>query len=164
MTVEELVRKAAAINYEIIIAHGLDGGVGFEWQGLFIHDPFADPQYGAFPVDPAQQYGDAYRQSIFVTDPAKALEMAQRQLREKAGEDLCRYCVDNHLDATAVIETACGVKVLATGNRLETLTDEGVATVWSHLEEIGNATIDWKRLVEEPWRSSNNTRSNGPIS
>jgi hypothetical protein len=78
MTVDELVRKTALLNYEIIITHGLtDGGVGFEWQGLFIHDPFADPQYGAFSVDPVEQYGDANTGSIFVSDPAKAFEMAQ---------------------------------------------------------------------------------------
>ena len=68
MTDDELVRKTALLNCEIIITHGLtEGGVGFEWHGLFIHDPFADPQYGAFPVDPVQQYGDAYTGSIFVS-------------------------------------------------------------------------------------------------
>lgn len=134
MTAEELARKTAAINYELIITHGLDGCIGFEWQGLFIHDPFVDPQYGAFPVNPAQQYGEAYTQSIFVTDPASALEMAQQQLREKASDDLRRYCVKHGLDEAAVIESACGVRVQEAGSVLEALTDEEVATVWSHVD------------------------------
>lgn len=138
MTVEDFARKTAAINYEIIVTHGLsDAGIGFEWQGLFIHDPFSDPQYGAFPVDPVRQYGDAYVNSSFVTDPAKALVMARQQLREKAGQDLCRYCVENDLDATAVIETACGVKAPESGDLLETLTDEQITKVWAHVEQIG---------------------------
>jgi len=117
MTAEGLARKTAAINYEIIITHGLsDGGVGFEWRGLFIHDPFADPQYGAFPVDAAQQYGEAYTESIFVTNPASALQMAQRQLREKASEDLRRYCGKHGLDAAAILETVCGVRVAGHDN------------------------------------------------
>jgi hypothetical protein len=60
--------------------------------------------------------------------------MAQQQLREKTGADLSRYCVAHCLDAAAVIETACGVKVPETGNRLETLTDEEIATVWSQVD------------------------------
>ena len=111
MTDEELVRKTAKINYEIVITHGLsDAGVGFEWQGLFIHDPFTDPQYGAFPVNPAEQYGAAYFESVFVTDPAAALQMAQQQLRDRASEDLRRYCADHEGDADgpiSVIEAAC---------------------------------------------------------
>ncbi|MGA2116074.1 MAG: hypothetical protein ABSH56_15140 [Bryobacteraceae bacterium] len=136
MTAEELVRKTATINYEIVITHGLDGGVGFEWHGLFIHDPFADPQYGAFPADPIEQYGDAYTGSIFATDPASALEMAQRQLREKAGEDLSRYCVEHGVDAAAVIESICGSRMAESGNPLETLTDEQVASVWAHVDSL----------------------------
>jgi hypothetical protein len=134
MTTDELARKTAAINYEIIITHGLDGGVGFEWQGLFIHDPFTDPQYGAFPVDPAQQYGEAYTGSIFFSDPVSALQMAQRQLREKANEDLSRYCAEHGLDAATVLESVCGTKVPECGNALQSLTDEEVATVWSHVD------------------------------
>jgi hypothetical protein len=134
MTAEGLARKTAAINYEIIITHGMNGGVGFEWRGLFIHDPFTDPQYGAFPVDPAQQYGDAYMESIFATDPASALKMAQQQLREKAADDLNRYCAEHGLDAAAVIESDCGVRMTESGNPLAELTDEQVASVWSHVD------------------------------
>lgn len=134
MTAEELARKTAAINYEIVITHGLDGGVGFEWQDIFIHDPFTDPQYGAFPVDPAQQYGDAYTQSLFVSDPASALQMAQRQLREKSSQDLRRYCIEHGLDAAAIIETVCGVRVMEFFGPLKALTDEQVATVWSQVD------------------------------
>ena len=72
MCAEEMIRKTAKINYEIIISHGLEGGVGFVWQDTFIHDPFVDPQYGAFSVDPNQQYGDAYDQSIFSTVSVRA--------------------------------------------------------------------------------------------
>src|ERR1043166_5565166 len=111
MTAEQMARKAAEINFEIVITHGLKGGVGFLWREIFIHDPFVDPQYGAFPVDPAEQYGDAYRRSIFATDPAKALEMAQHQLRDRAREDFNRYCMDNQLDALATIENICEVQV-----------------------------------------------------
>src|ERR1039457_6838729 len=135
MNNDELVRRTVLLNHEIIITHGLtDGGVGFEWQGLFIHDPFTDPQYGAFPLDPAQQYGEAYTGSIFVTDPANALPMAQRQLREKTGADLSRYCVAHGLDAAAVVESVCGMKVPEGGSLLEALTDEQVASVWSHVD------------------------------
>jgi hypothetical protein len=134
MTAEELARKTAAINYEIIITHGSDGGVGFGWDGLFIHDPFTDPQYGAFDVDPVQQYGDAYTQSIFVNDPASALEMAQQQLREKASDDLRRYCVAHDLDAAAVIETVCGVRVQKSDKVFGALTDEQVEAVWAHVD------------------------------
>jgi hypothetical protein len=138
MTAEELARKTAAINYEIIVTHGLsDAGIGFKWQGLFIHDPFTDPQYGAFPVDPAQQYGEAYTESIFVTDPATALQMAQRQLREKTGADLSLYCVEHGLDAAAVLESVSGINVPESDNALEALTDEQVATVWSHVDGVG---------------------------
>src|ERR1039457_3550996 len=126
MTAEELARKTAAINYEIIITHGMDGGVGFEWHGLFIHAPFVDPQYGAFPVDPAQQYGEAYTGSIFVTDPASAFQAAQRQLREKASDDLSRYCVAHGLDAAAAIESVLGIDVAESDVALEALTDEQV--------------------------------------
>jgi hypothetical protein len=140
MTAEELARKTAAINYEIIITHGLDGGVGFEWRGLFVHDPFTDPQYGAFPVDPTQQYGEAFTGSIFITDPASALEMAQRQLREKASADLLRYCVEHGLDAAAVIETVCGVKVMEIGDPLEALTNEQAAKLWLHVDRAASAS------------------------
>jgi len=130
-----MIRRTARINYQIVITHGLEGGVGFEWQGVFIHDPFTDPQYGAFPVDPAEQYGDAYRESIFATDPAKALEMAQRQLREKASEDLSRYCADDQLETLAIIETICGVQA-QDDDQLTSLTDEQVAQLWSHVDGI----------------------------
>jgi len=135
MTAEELARKTAVINFEIIVTHGLsDGGVGFEWHGLFIHDPFTDPQYGAFPVDPTQQYGDAYLNSILATDPAKALSMAQRELREKASVDLSRYCVEHGLDAAAVIETVCGVRVQKSDKVFGALADEQVEAVWAHVD------------------------------
>ena len=114
----------------------MDGGVGFEWQGLFIHDPLTDPQYGAFPVDPAQQYGEAYTGSIFVTDPASAFQAAQRQLREKTGEDLSRYCAEHGLDAAAVLESVLGINVPESDNALEALTDEQVASLWSHVDEV----------------------------
>jgi hypothetical protein len=139
MTPEESARKTAAINYEIIITHGLNGGVGFEWQGLFIHDPFTDPQYGAFPVDPVQQYGEAYTGSIFATDPASALQTAQRQLREKASADLKGYCVEHGLNAAAVIETACAVRADEAGKGFEALTDEQVQTVWAHVDDAATA-------------------------
>lgn len=126
MTDEEMVRKAVAINCEIAITHGVDGGVGFEWRGTFIRDPFADPQYGAFPVDPAQQYGDAYLNSLFVIDPAKALKMARQQLRDKASEGLNRFYV-NADGSIAVIEAACGVRVPYSADLLETLTYEQFA-------------------------------------
>lgn len=103
------------------------------WKDTFIHDPFADPQYGAFPVDPVEQYGDAYLGSIFITDPAKALEMAQYQLRDKASEDLKRYCVNNQLDALATIEAVCGVRVPEV-ERLIGLTGEQVVQLWRHVD------------------------------
>jgi hypothetical protein len=44
MTNEEMARKAAEINFEIAIVHGLGGcKVGFEWHGLWIHNPYVDP-------------------------------------------------------------------------------------------------------------------------
>jgi len=133
---EDTIRRTAQINYEIIITHGVvDCGVGFLWNDTFIHDPFADPQYGAFPVDPAQQCGDAYRQSIFVTDPAKALKVARQQLRERASEALSRYCVNNALDAFASVETICGVRVPEV-DHLASLTDEQVGRLWAHIEGI----------------------------
>jgi hypothetical protein len=132
---DDMIRRTARINYEIVITHGLEGEVGFVWNGTFIHDPFTDPQYGAFPVDPAVQYGDAYRQSIFATDPAKALEMAQQQLRDKASEDLNRFCVDNNLNALATIETVCGVRAPGVYD-LTSLTDEQVARLWAHVDGI----------------------------
>ena len=135
MTEEEMIRRTAQINFDIVITHGLsDAGVGFEWHGLLIHDPFTDPQYGAFPVDPFEQYGAAYTESIFTTDPAKALQMAQRQLREKANEDLNRYCVEHDVDAATVIENACGAKVMEFVDPLKALTDEQVEAVWSHVD------------------------------
>lgn len=148
MTAEELARKTAAINYEIIVTHGLsDAGIGFEWRDTFIHDPFTDPQYGAFPVDPVQQYGEAYTESIFLTDPASALQMAQRQLREKASEDLRRYCGEHGLDAAAVIGTVCGVRVDESGNPLEALTDEQVASLWSHVDGAASVAEYRKRRI-----------------
>jgi hypothetical protein len=136
MTGEEMARKTAALNYEIVITHGLDGGVGFEWQVLFIHDPYMDPQYGAFNVDPVRQYGDAYTGSIFATDPASALQMAQRQLRDKANADLRRYCTEHGEDAAAVIEFVTGVSVPVNENALEALTDAQAASVWAHVDGL----------------------------
>jgi len=69
-------------------------------------------------VDAAQQYEEAFMESIFVSDPASALQMAQRRLREKASEDLRRYCVEHGLDAAALVETACGVRVQEAGSVL----------------------------------------------
>lgn len=135
MTTEEMARKAAEINFEIVITHGVEGGVGFVWKEIFIHDPFADPQYGAFPVDPAEQYGDAYRQSIFATDPAKALEMARQQLRNKASEDFKRFCVNNQLGTFATIETVCGVRVPEV-DPLTSLSDEQVSRLWAYVDSI----------------------------
>jgi hypothetical protein len=148
---EELVRMTAEINYEIVITHGVsDAGVGFEWRGLYIHDPFTDPQYGAFPVDPVEQYGAAYLESVFATDPVTALQMAQRQLREKANEDLSRYCVDHQVDPAAVIATVCGVRVAESGNRLETLTDEQVSKVWSHVDGAASESGKIEHPVQVP--------------
>jgi hypothetical protein len=135
VTGDEMIRRTTQINYEIVITHGAEGGVGFLWNETFIHDPFADPQYGAFPVNPAEQYGDAYRQSIFAVDPAQALEMARRQLRDKASEDLKRYCIGNHLEASATIESICGVRV-AEADHLTSLTDEQVTRLWAHVDGI----------------------------
>ena len=140
---QELIRKTAAINYEIVISHGVsDAGVGFDWNGSFIHDPFTDPQYGAFPVDPAQQYGDAYTGSIFVTDPVYALQMAQRQLREKTNEDLSRYCVEHELDAAAVIEAACGLRVVHSVTPLEILTDDNAVDLVRHIPSLPTSAQD----------------------
>ena len=148
MTDDELVRKTVLLNYEIIITHGLtDGGVGFEWQGLFIHNPFADPQYGAFAVDPVQRYGDAYMESIFATDPVKALELAQQQLRDNASGDLSRYRTDHGLNddgVIAIIDAACGVRVPNSANPLEALTNEQVVLVWAHVDE----TVSGKARIE----------------
>jgi hypothetical protein len=135
-TFEELARRTAAINYEIVITHGLDGGVGFEWNGLFIHNPFADPQYGFFDVEPVQQYGDAYTGSVFVTDPATALETVQSQLRERANEDLSRYCTEHGQDAAAVIESVTGLNLQVNENALEAIADEQVAAVWAHVDGL----------------------------
>src|SRR5579862_5201400 len=89
---EAVARKAAEINFEIVVAHGFgECNVGFIWQATFIHNPFVDPQYGAFVVDPVGQYGDDYLNSIFATDPGTALRMARQQLRALAAEDLARY-------------------------------------------------------------------------
>lgn len=88
-------------------------------------------------MDPAQQYGEAYTNSIFVTEPDKALEMAQRQLREKAGEDLSRYCAHRGLNGDeiiAIIEDLCGALVPIASRPLELLTDEQVAVVWTHVD------------------------------
>jgi hypothetical protein len=149
MTSEEMVRKTAAISYEIVVTHGFaDGGVGFEWEGLFIHDPFVDPQYGAFPVDPTQQYGEAYLLSSFVTDPAKALHMAQEQLRAKASTDLTRFCLNHEQSAAAVIETACGARVPGDDHRLAALTDEQVERLWAHVDPLRPAHSWWKMFQE----------------
>ena len=137
MTDEEMARKAAALNYEIIVVHGVEGGVGFVWRETFIHNPFVDPQYGAFDVDPVEQYGAAYLESVFSTDPATALETARRQLRDKAGKDLARYRMDRRLsipDIVATIEAVCGVRVPESDDLLATLTDEQVALVWSQVD------------------------------
>jgi hypothetical protein len=74
--------------------------------------------------------------SIFVTNPASALQMAQRQLREKASDDLNHYCVEQGVPATAVIERVCGMRVAE--SRLETLTDEQVAAVWSFVDAVAS--------------------------
>jgi hypothetical protein len=66
---EDVIRQTARINYEIVIVQGLEDSVGFLWNDRFIYNPFTDPQYGAFPVNPAEQYGDTYQQSILATDP-----------------------------------------------------------------------------------------------
>lgn len=47
------------------------------------HHPFTDLQYDFFPVGPVEQYSMAYTDSIFATDPANALRIAQRQLRKR---------------------------------------------------------------------------------
>jgi hypothetical protein len=136
---DEAARSAAEINFEIVVVHGLEARVGFEWQETFIHNPFVDPQYGAFDVDPVQQYGDDYLNSIFVTDPGKALESAQRQLRELAAEDIARYGEDHRLgvpDLVANIEAACGVRVPEADDLLEALSDEQVAKVWMYVENL----------------------------
>ena len=133
MTDDELARKAAAINV-VILTHGLQCTVGFDWRDTFIHDPFADPQYGAFPVDPVQQYGEAYLKSIFVTDPATALRTARQQLRNAATQDLAAHCVQHHLtgeDRIAVIASVVGVRTPDSDDLLSTLTDDQVAMAWA---------------------------------
>jgi hypothetical protein len=72
---------------------------------------------------------------MFAADPAKALEMAQQQLRDKASEDFRRYCVDNRLDALATIETVCGVRVPEV-EHLISLTDEQMAQLWAYVDGI----------------------------
>jgi hypothetical protein len=131
-TNDELVRNATAIN-NLILTHGVQCAVGFDWQDTFIHVPFADPQYGAFPVDPVQQYGDAYLQSVFVTDPTIALNAARQQLRDAAAQDLTTYCAQHRIergDLVAIID-AVGVRVPESDDVLSTLTDDQVATVWA---------------------------------
>ncbi len=54
MTAEEMARQAASINLAIL-THGVQCTVGFQWQDTFIHDPFVDPQHGAFAVYPVEQ-------------------------------------------------------------------------------------------------------------
>lgn len=140
MTTDQMAHEAAEINFEIVVAHGVvECKTGFVWRDTFIHNPFADPQYGAFDVDPVQHYGDAYLNSIFVTDPAKALQMAQQQLRDTAKDDIARYCEDHKLGLPEIIRTieaACGVLVPESDDLLETLTDEQVAKVWTHVDKI----------------------------
>ncbi len=92
--------------------------MGFEWEGLFIHDPFSDPQYVAFPVDPVAEYGAAYLGSIFVTDPATALKLAKRHLTAYTTEDLTRYCEKHGFDAAAIIAAVCGVEVMKSSKLL----------------------------------------------
>ena len=42
MTDDEMARKAPDTSFEIVIAHGVaKGGIGFEWQNSFIHNPLA---------------------------------------------------------------------------------------------------------------------------
>ena len=36
-----MAQMTADINFEIAIAHGVNGWIGFEWHGTFIHNPFA---------------------------------------------------------------------------------------------------------------------------
>ncbi len=136
ISTSEMARRAAEINFEIFIRHGVgEGRVGFEWQETFIHNPFVDPQYGAFEVDPVEQYGDAYLESIFVIDPGEALRMAQQQLRERAGEDLIEY-LGRNMDVADIIETIAGVRVRESARLLATLTDKQVVRVWSHVDGI----------------------------
>jgi hypothetical protein len=148
LTEGEIAHRAAAINREIAEFHGVACQVGFEWQGLFIHNPFADPQHGASGVDPVQQYGGAYLSSIFVTDPAKALEIASRQLRDAANKDLVRYCVDHNLDVPGIISTVEAIwdlRVPDAEELLESLTDEQVAHVWAHVDEIVKTKVGTRR-------------------
>jgi hypothetical protein len=104
------------------------------------------------PGDPVQQYGDAYTGSIFVTDPASALQTAQRQLREKTGEDLRRYCIDRGLNGDgiiAIIEAVCGVRVPNSASPLQALTDEQVALVWAHVDATGQGFGNVAAAIEE---------------
>jgi hypothetical protein len=99
-----------------------------------------------------QQYGDAYTGSIFVTDPASALQTAQRQLREKTGEDLRRYCIDRGLNGDgiiAIIEAVCGVRVPNSASPLQALTDEQVALVWAHVDATGQGFGNVAAAIEE---------------
>lgn len=43
MTDEEMVRKVVAINYEIVMTHGVEGGVGFVSNEIFIPWPIHGP-------------------------------------------------------------------------------------------------------------------------
>jgi hypothetical protein len=129
---EDPAHQAAAISCTILI-HGVHPTVGFTWQDTFIHDPYHDPQYGAFAVDPVQQYGDAYQQSIFVTDPVTALKTARRQLREAVCQGIKEYCVQHRVPRTeliALLQDAIGTPV-PDADPLATLTDDQVAAVWS---------------------------------
>lgn len=140
MTGEEAAREAAAINFEITIAHGLgDCRVGFVWRDIFIHDPFTDPQYGFYYVDSVCQYGEAYLNSIFATDPSKALESAEQQLRDEAHRDFAAYCIDHNLDVADqinAVEEASSVRVPESDDLLATLTDGEVARVWAHVDQV----------------------------
>lgn len=135
-TKDDLVRNTARINF-VILAHGEQPVVGFTWRDTFIHDPFADPQYGAFTVDPVRRYGDAYLYSVFSTDPSGALRCAQEQLRAAAARDVVRYCSQDlplSGDPAGISPLACAVSLTA-DDALAALSDEQVMTVWASVDE-----------------------------
>jgi hypothetical protein len=76
-------------------------------------------------------------QSIFVKEPAIALNTARQQLRDVADQDITHYCVEHRIDRTdiiAIIEECCDVPVPAGDNVLATLTDEQVVIAWASVD------------------------------
>jgi hypothetical protein len=50
------------------LEQGDQPGHSFTWHGVAIHDPFSDPS-GRYPVDPVEEYGQAFLESDFCRLP-----------------------------------------------------------------------------------------------